>query len=116
MSPSESSSQPSRTTACRSPSSQFYEERRTVPGTKEDYETLFSSVKITGYKDLSLKEFNELVLNWGNKYFNAYESITEDTARSEFPMFWKKFLTSPMKPFTRRSRSATVSTFLSATW
>ena len=75
-----------RNSFSRSPSSQFYEERRTVPGTKEDYETLFSSVKITGYKDLSLKEFNELVLNWGNKYFNAYESITEDTARSEFPM------------------------------
>ncbi len=74
------------TSFSKSLSSQFYEGRRTVPGTKEDYETLFRSVKITGYKGLSLKEFNALVLNWGNKYFNAYESIGEDTDRSEFPM------------------------------
>jgi len=74
------------TSFSKSLSSQFYEGRQTVPGTKEDYETLFRSVKITGYKGLSLKEFNALVLNWGNKYFNAYESIGEDTDRSEFPM------------------------------
>lgn len=51
--------------------------------TEEDYRSLFT-LQTAGYQQLSVADFNEALLDWGNANFDAYERIREDYYRNDY--------------------------------
>ena len=59
------------------------EQRRYPNGTEEDYLTLFS-LKTPDYKNLSLMDFNNALLEWTNENPERMERISEDSGWNDF--------------------------------
>ncbi|MCM1155378.1 MAG: hypothetical protein NC314_12505 [Roseburia sp.] len=60
------------------------QENREFPnGTQEDYRSLFA-LKTPGYRDMTLADFNSLLLEWANENYERMERVGEDTARNDF--------------------------------
>lgn len=53
-------------------------ERKTEHATKEDYESILSTLYTKNYKNKSIAEFNQELLNWANENDRANEQIFED--------------------------------------
>lgn len=68
-------------------SSQAFSEsdpREFPPGTPEDYRSLLE-LKTADYSDMSLADFNLILLDWANEDYERMERISEDTRLQEFP-------------------------------
>ncbi len=59
------------------------EQRRYPNGTEEDYRTLFA-IKIPGYENLPLADFNVALLEWANENPEGMDRISEDTGWNDF--------------------------------
>lgn len=55
------------------------DEARGTPGTEEDYRSLLA-LKTAGYKEMSLAEFNQDLLDWANEDYDRMERIGMDDA------------------------------------
>lgn len=59
-------------------------ERKTENGTKEDYESFFSALYTENYKNKSIAEFNQELLDWANENNEANEQIFEDAMDQQY--------------------------------
>lgn len=59
------------------------EVREFLPGTKEDYQSILS-LKKSGYQQMSLADFNSMLLEWGNEHSDSYDRIACDTIWNDF--------------------------------
>lgn len=59
------------------------EPRQYPPGTEDDYRSLLA-LKIPNYEQMTVVDFNEALLAWGNADFDRTQRIQEDIGRNEF--------------------------------
>ncbi len=59
------------------------EQRRYSNGTEEDYRSLLA-LKTLGYQNMTLADFNMVLLEWANGDYDRMERIGEDTAWNDF--------------------------------